>query len=317
MLLHTPVLLEESLKGLLTGTAGWYVDGTAGAGGHSFELLSRLGADGRLLALDQDAMAIDLVRERLKPFGDRARIGQSNFSQLKAVAEAEGIESVQGVLLDLGVSSMQLDRAERGFSFMHPGPLDMRMDARLAMTAADVLRFLPEKELATVLWRYGEESAARRIAAAVTEELRRGGDAALRTTDALADLVVRVKGRKGRIHPATQTFQALRIYVNGELDVLEEGLEAALNLLAPGGRLAVITFHSLEDRMVKKFMVAHEGRMEALARGGSRWAGELPRGRRVTRKPIVPSETECDGNPRARSAKLRILERLVDDGKTK
>jgi 16S rRNA (cytosine1402-N4)-methyltransferase len=226
------------------------------------------------------------------------------------VADRHGIQSVRGVLLDLGVSSPQLDRAERGFSFRHDSPLDMRMDDRQDLTAARLLAEQPPRELALLLRRYGEEPAARRIAAAVAAARAHGEP--LETTTQLAELVARVKGgRRGRIHPATQTFQALRIAVNDELGALAAGLPAALDLLAPGGRLAVISFHSLEDRMVKRFMADHVGRMESLAKGGERWAGQLPRARRVTHKPVVASEQEIAVNPRARSAKLRVMERMA------
>jgi 16S rRNA (cytosine1402-N4)-methyltransferase len=212
--------------------------------------------------------------------------------------------------MDLGVSSMQLDEAARGFSFREEAPLDMRMDDRQELTAAELLRRLSPEDLAQVLRRYGEEPMAKRIAKAAGAALARGEP--LETTTQLAALVERAKGgRRGRIHPATQTFQALRIAVNGELEALEQALPAALDLLEPGGRLAVISFHSLEDRMVKQFMTAHEGRMESLARGGARWSGTLPRARRVARKPVTPSEEEVRRNPRSRTAKLRVLERMA------
>jgi 16S rRNA (cytosine1402-N4)-methyltransferase len=311
---HVSVLLNESLDGLLTNSDGWYVDGTAGAGGHAFALLSRLGEKGRLLALDQDETAISLTASRLAPFGDRAVVMRANFSELAEVIQKLNIHSVCGVLLDLGVSSMQLDCSERGFSFMQNGPLDMRMDQRNSWTAAAAIRELTEEDLARVLRQYGEEPRARVIAREIARELRQEGPDALQTTDQLSRLVGRVKRRTGRTHPATQTFQALRILVNRELEALEQGLQAAFDLLVPGGRLAVITFHSLEDRIVKQFMVAHEGRMESLAKGGQRWAGELPRGRRINKKPIVPSAKEMEENPRGRSAKLRILERWQENG---
>ncbi len=307
---HLPVLLEETVARLVTAPGGWYVDGTVGAGGHAAALLAAAGLDAHLLALDRDAAALDLARAALAPFGGRAVLERANFAELAAVAERHGLREVRGVLLDLGVSSMQLDRAERGFSFQQEAPLDMRMDERQDRTAAGLLRELPEEELAEVLRRFGEEPLARRIAQAVARARARGELPA--TTTELAELVSRAKGgRRGRTHPATQTFQALRIAVNGELAALEQALPAALDLLAPGGRLAVISFHSLEDRMVKRFMADHEGRMESLAKGGSRWSGQLPRARRVTRKAVVATEEEIARNPRARSAKLRVLERMA------
>lgn len=309
-MVHVPVLLEETVARLVTVPSGWYVDGTAGAGGHAAAILAAAGLDARLLALDRDGEALALAQDALAPFGARAILQRANFSELAEVAARCGVREARGVLLDLGVSSMQLDRAERGFSFMRDSPLDMRMDDRQELTAAGLLKRSSPEQLADVLWRYGEERMARRIAKAVAAALARG--APLETTAQLAELVSQVKGgRRGRIHPATQTFQALRIAVNGELAALEAALPAALGLLAPGGRLAVISFHSLEDRMVKQFMAAHEGRMESLAKGGARWIGQLPRARRVTRKAIVATEAEVERNPRARSAKLRVLERMA------
>ena len=309
-MVHVPVLLEETVARLVTEPGGWYVDGTAGAGGHAAAILAAAGLDARLLALDRDADALELARAALAPFGDRVVLERADFAGLAAVAARHGVREVRGVLLDLGVSSMQLDRPERGFSFLRDGPLDMRMDARQELTAAGLLRQLAPAALAEVLWRYGEEPMARRIAKAVAAALARGEP--LDTTAQLAALVAQAKGgRRGRVHPATQTFQALRIAVNGELAALEQALPAALELLAPGGRLAVISFHSLEDRMVKQFMAAHEGRMESLAKGGARWSGRLPRARRVTRKAVGPADEEIARNPRARSAKLRVLERMA------
>jgi 16S rRNA (cytosine1402-N4)-methyltransferase len=309
-MVHVPVLLEETVARLVTEPGGWYVDGTAGAGGHAAAILAAAGLDARLLALDRDGEALALAQAALAPFGERAILQRANFSELAEVAARCGIRSARGVLLDLGVSSMQLDRAERGFSFMRDSPLDMRMDDRQELTAAGLLRRLSPEQLADVLWRYGEERMSRRIAKAVADAKARG--APLETTAQLAELVSQAKGgRRGRTHPATQTFQALRIAVNGELTALEAALPAALELLAPGGRLAVISFHSLEDRIVKQFMAAHEGCMESLAKGGARWIGQMPRAQRVTRKAVVATEAEMERNPRARSAKLRVLERMA------
>ena len=269
-MVHVPVLLEETVARLVTEPGGWYVDGTAGAGGHAAAILAAAGLDARLLALDRDADALELARAALAPFGDRVVLERADFAGLAAVAARHGVREVRGVLLDLGVSSMQLDRPERGFSFLRDGPLDMRMDARQELTAAGLLRQLAPAALAEVLWRYGEEPMARRIAKAVAAALARGEP--LDTTAQLAALVAQAKGgRRGRVHPATQTFQALRIAVNGELAALEQALPAALELLAPGGRLAVISFHSLEDRLVKQFMAATRA-------GWSRWPRAAPAG---------------------------------------
>ena len=309
---HIPVLLRETVERLVpAGEAApgtWYIDGTAGAGGHSAAILDAAGPQARLLALDRDADAVELARARLAPYGERATVVRAEFSEMGEVARGLGIGAVAGILLDLGVSSMQLDRPERGFGFMRDGPLDMRMDERQPETAATLLARLDEAELARIFRDYGEEPAARRVAHAIVEAREAGRLPA--TTSELAELVSRAKGgRRGRIHPATQTFQALRIAVNGELDALDRALPAALYLLAPGGRLAVISFHSLEDRRVKRFMAAHEGRMESLPMGGERWCGQEPRGRRTDRRAVVAGEEEAARNPRARSAKLRVIER--------
>lgn len=309
-MVHVPVLLEETVARLVTEPGGWYVDGTAGAGGHASALLAAAGLDARLLALDRDGAALALAKDALAPFGDRAILERANFLEMAEVAARHGLRDIRGILLDLGVSSMQLDRPERGFSFLRDSPLDMRMDDRQELTAAGLLKRLSPAELADLLRRYGEEPMSRRIAKAVAEALARGEP--VETTAQLAELVSRAKGgRRGRTHPATQTFQALRIAVNGELAALEAVLPLALGLLAPGGRLAVISFHSLEDRMVKQFMAAHEGRMESLAKGGSRWIGQLPRARRVTRKAVSATEEEMARNLRSRTAKLRVLERMA------
>ena len=309
-MVHVPVLLEETVARLVTEPGGWYIDGTAGAGGHAAAVLAAAGLDARLLALDRDGEALGMAKDALAPFGVRAILERANFTEMAEVAARRGVRGVRGILLDLGVSSMQLDRAERGFSFMRDSPLDMRMDDRQELTAAELLRRLTQAELADLLRRFGEEPMARRIAKGVAEALARGEP--IETTAQLAELVSRAKGgRRGRTHPATQAFQALRIAVNGELAALEAVLPIALDLLAPGGRLAVISFHSLEDRMVKRFMAAHEGRMESLAKGGSRWIGQLPRARRVTRKAVSAAEEEMARNPRSRTAKLRVLERMA------
>lgn len=309
-MVHNPVMLEETVSRLVTEPGGWYLDATAGAGGHSAALLAAAGLDARLLALDRDGDALELARAALAPFGERAVLERANFSEMAEVAGHRGLGGFRGILMDLGVSSMQLDRPERGFSFRFDGPLDMRMDDREGRTAARLLAEAGEGELEDILRRYGEEPMARRIAKALVGARERGE--APETTGQLAELVERAAGgRRGKIHPATRTFQALRIAVNGELEALEKALPAALGLLAPGGRLAVISFHSLEDRIAKQFMVAHEGRMESLARGGARWTGQEPRARRVGRKPTCPTEEETSRNPRARSAKLRVLERMA------
>jgi 16S rRNA (cytosine1402-N4)-methyltransferase len=309
-MVHVPVLLEEVVGALVASPGGTYLDATAGAGGHASALLAAAGRDARLLAMDRDGEALELARAALAPFGERANLERANFAQMAEVAARRGLAGFRGILMDLGVSSMQLDRPQRGFSFRADAPLDMRMDDREDVTAAELLKRLDERELETILRRYGEEPMARRVATALAGAVARGEP--LETTGQLAERVAAAKGgRRGRIHPATLTFQALRMAVNRELESLETALPAALDLLAPGGRLAVISFHSLEDRMVKQFMVAHEGRMESLAKGGSRWVGRRPRARRVGRKPVCPTQAEIERNPRARTAKLRVLERMA------
>jgi 16S rRNA (cytosine1402-N4)-methyltransferase len=288
---HEPVLLRETLELLAVRPGGSYADGTVGLGGHAAEVLRRSAPDGRLLAVDRDPEALELSRERLAEFGPRVRLEHADWKDLPALL---GDERPQGVLLDLGVSSLQLDTPERGFSFRADGPLDMRMDRTGGPTAADVVNRMPESELADVLYQLGEEHASRRIARAIVRARQR---VHLRTTGELADLVRGAAGRpRGRgLDPATLTFQALRIYVNRELEGLRPALEEIAARLAPGGRLAVIAFHSLEDREVKNAF-------RDLARGDYRL---------LTRKPLRPSDEEVTRNPRARSARLRGLERAA------
>jgi 16S rRNA (cytosine1402-N4)-methyltransferase len=286
--LHEPVLLAECMELLAVRPGGFWVDGTVGAGGHAAEMLRRSAPDGRLLACDRDAEALRVAAEALAPFGPRARLVQADFRDLPDLLD----DAPNGMLLDLGVSSMQLDRPERGFGLKTDGPLDMRMDQRGGMTAADVVNRLPEGELADIIYRYGEERASRRIARRIVEARRR---AHLRTTVELAEIVRSAarRPRGAKIDPATLTFQALRIHVNRELEGLGEAFASLARRLAPGGRLAVIAFHSLEDREVK-----HAFR--SLSATGFRV---------LTRKPLRPGEDEVRRNPRARSARLRVLER--------
>jgi 16S rRNA (cytosine1402-N4)-methyltransferase len=307
--MHQSVLLEESVSLLNIREGGIYIDGTAGSGGHAEAVLERIGESGVLLAIDRDREALERTGRRLSRFGDRVRLMQGNYAEMATLARLAGIGSADGILLDLGVSSDQLDTARRGFSFMHDGPLDMRMDQGAALNAADVVNSFSERELAQAFREFGEERAARKVASAI---VARRKERPFETTADLAEFISDVKGgRRGRIHPATQAFQAIRMVVNGELDGVERGLLEGAGLLNDGGRLAVISFHSLEDRIVKRFFTAHEGRWESLAAGGERWEGELPAMKRITRKPVQPGEEECDTNPRARSAKLRVAERVA------
>lgn len=304
---HVPVLLAEALEGLSLLEDGWYVDATYGRGGHSAGILARLGGRGRLLALDKDPEAVGHAREKFAADG-RFTVAHADFSSLGSVVRPWlGSHRLAGVLLDLGVSSPQLDAAGRGFSFSGDGPLDMRMNTMQARTAASWLAEVEEAELVRVLREYGEEPRARRIAAAIVAAR---GKTPLTTTRALAELVASVAPRgRGRTHPATRVFQALRIVVNAELDALENALTEAVVLLAGGGRLVVISFHSLEDRIVKRF-IARE------TRGDPAYAGlpdipirARPRLRRVGRL-IRPSVEEVRSNPRSRSARLRVAEKL-------
>ena len=305
--MHQSVLLAEVVTGLALRPGGIVVDGTLGAGGHSAALAEVVGAQGRVVALDRDAGALERAQQKLGEVASRCTLVQSSFAKMDEVVTGLGLKEVDGILLDIGISSDQLDDPDRGFSFMREGPLDMRMDLEAPVTAADLLNTLPEEELVRVLRRYGEEPRARAIAQKVVGQR---GAVPFRRTGQLADLVMEIYGgRRGRIHPATLTFQALRIAVNGELDALEAGLEAGLRILKVGGRMAVITFHSLEDRIVKQFFVEHQGRMESLPEGGAKWVGALPKMTILTRKPVVATDEECRGNPRARSAKLRVAER--------
>lgn len=306
---HTPVMVDEVLAGLAPRSEGTYVDATFGRGGHCRALLERLGSDARVFALDRDPTAVAEGRRR---FGQdpRLRLDQGRFGSLAEHAERWDVSGrVDGVLFDLGVSSPQLDAPERGFSFQQDGALDMRMDPTSGQSAADWLAEAPVSEIADVLRRYGEERAAMRIARAIERARARGR--APRTTRELAELIAGcVPGRERHKHPATRSFQAIRIYINRELEELEQGLAAAVDILAEGGRLAVISFHSLEDRRVKRF-IRDQASTGEVVKGLPLPVGE----RRATLKPIGrlqrPSDAEARANPRARSARLRLAERLA------
>ena len=302
---HIPVLLEETLGALAVRPDGLYVDGTAGGGGHSFAIASRL-RGGRLLALDRDPDAVEAAGRRLA--GLPAVVVQANFTEMEQVLAAEGLGPADGILLDIGVSSHQLDTAERGFSYHMDAPLDMRM-SQSGRTAADLVNTLDERELASIFFRFGEEKYARPIARAIVRE--RAGQP-VETTGRLADIIRQAVPASYRRegHPARRVFQALRIAVNGELDCLSEALDTAFRCLKPGGRLAVITFHSLEDRMVKQ-------RFAALCKGCTCppdfpvcVCGRTPAARLILRKPAEASAQELADNPRARSAKLRCIEKI-------
>lgn len=312
---HVSVLLAETLEGLAPRANATCVDGTLGGAGHAEALLAATEPGGRLLGLDADPAAINRGQARLARFGDRAILRQANFGQIAEVARDAGFTAVDAVLLDLGLSSYQLGEAERGFSFQSPGPLDMRMDPGLPLTADEIVNTWPQDELADLIYRYGEETRSRRVARAIVDARP------LHTTVALAEVISRALGgqRGQRIHPATRIFQALRIAVNDELGVLERTLPDLVALLAPGGRLAIITFHSLEDRIVKQFVQREtrdcicdlSPRLMRTAGATACRCGHHATLRAVTRKPIQPSETEIKLNMRSRSAKLRIAERLA------
>lgn len=298
---HRPVLLEETVGALSVRPGGRYVDGTIGRAGHTQAILARGGV---VLGIDRDDAALSDVGA----LGlDGLTIAKGNHGDMASIARAHGWDAVDGVLLDLGVSSPQLDEAERGFSFLREGPLDMRMDRSGGETAADLVNGADAERLAEIFRTLGEEPQARRIARALVAAREKGTRFA--TTKDLADFVERLIGRHGGHHPATRVFQALRMAVNDELGELVRALDGGLAILKPGGRFAVITFESLSDRIVKRFFAAHVGKMRALQQGGEAWEGDEPKARAVTRKAVVAGAAELELNPRARSAKLRVIER--------
>jgi 16S rRNA (cytosine1402-N4)-methyltransferase len=311
--IHRSVLLRELVDSMAVSNGQRFIDGTLGAAGHAEALLQAL-PQSQLIGIDRDPQAIQAASQRLAPFAERAHCVQGRYSELASIAAQFGWQQVDGVFLDIGVSSPQIDDPQRGFSFRFTGPLDMRMNPQDSLTAANILNDYSEKELADIFYHYGEERMARRVARAV---VARRDDKAWETTDEFAELLERIVGR-GRQHglpPATRCFQALRIAVNGELDELRGGLDAALSLLRPGGRLAVISFHSLEDRIVKHFL-RHEA-------ASCTCPPELPvcvcdkkaRLAIITKRPITASAAELAENPRAASAKLRVAERLPNGAK--
>ncbi len=301
---HLPVLYKEIIHALQPKAAGLYVDGTLGAGGHSAGILETSAPSGELLGLDLDPQALAIARERLAPFGSRAHIVQASYVDMVAEAARLGWKQVDGVVLDLGVSSMQLDTPERGFSFLQDGPLDMRFTPNASLSAADLVNTIPENDLADLIFRYGEERLSRRIARVIV------ANRPLTTTRALADLVLKAIGKKERIHPATRTFQALRIAVNGELESIETVLPLAVSLLRSGGRLAVISFHSLEDRIVKEYFRRESTDCLCPPRQPICTCGHKAILKELNRKPIEAGEEEKTSNSRARSAKLRVIEKL-------
>jgi 16S rRNA (cytosine1402-N4)-methyltransferase len=311
---HRTVLLHETVDLIRPRPGGVYVDGTLGGGGHAGELLQRSGPDGIVVGLDQDAAAVTRCRDRLAAFGARAILRQENFRHLAAVLRGIGIDTVDGIVLDLGLSWFHVRSPERGFSFLADGPLDMRMDAGSRSTAADLVNTLSRKELVRILREYGEEKKAEAIAKAIERARSRGP---ITSTAQLAQVVSSVfpPYPPRRTHPATLTFQALRIAVNDELGALRDGLDQMIPLLRPGGRLAVITFHSLEDRIVKQTFVERARACVCPPRLPECRCGKQVELKVVTKRPVVPSEEEIRANPAARSAKLRVAEKLPHSSK--
>ncbi len=308
---HEPVMLHEAIEALAVRPGGRYVDATLGLGGHSSAIVAAAQPGGRLLAIDRDPRAITVAADRLAPFGDAVVLARGEFADIASICDAHGFRPVDGILFDLGVSSMQLDAPGGGFSFQRDEPLDMRMDPDGGVTAADIVNTYDEAELAALIWELGEERHSRRIARAIVA--RRP----LHSTASLANLVEGVARRSGgkpgeRIHPATRTFQALRIAVNGELDQIERALVDAETLLGPGGRIAVISFHSLEDRAVKTFFRDRARDCVCPPRQPVCTCDHRATLREISRKVSRPTDDEVARNPRSRSARLRVAESIVD-----
>jgi 16S rRNA (cytosine1402-N4)-methyltransferase len=299
---------KETLEFLRPSPGGVYVDATLGGGGHAARICAQV-KDGLVIGLDRDPAALARAQEVLQPFGKMCRLCHAPFSKMKEVLQEMNVVCVQGILMDLGFSSDQIEDPARGFSFMEDGPLDMRMNPNDPFTAADLLNTWSERDLRDCFWRLGEEREGSRIARMVVT--RRETQPWERTLD-LASAIEQLNPRRGRrTHPATKVFQALRIMVNRELDELDEGLLQAAELLEPGGRLAVISFHSLEDRTVKNFFKLHSSKWENLQEGGSKQVGQLPLGQIVTRRAVKAGEDEQRENPRSRSACLRVWEKVA------
>lgn len=307
---HTSVLLHETVDGLNVRPDGIYVDATLGGGGHAFEVCSRLGGKGRFIGIDQDADAIEAAKKRLEGFGEKVTIIRSNYRDMKPQLQKRGIDSVDGIVVDLGVSSYQLDTADRGFSYRVDAPLDMRMDQRQEMTARDIVNDYSEADLYRVIRDYGEERFAKNIAKHIVEARQK---APVETTGQLNEIIRRsipMKIQKTSGHPSKRTFQAIRIELNSELEVLKCSLDDMIDMLRPGGRICIITFHSLEDRIVKSTFRKNEDPCICPANFPVCVCGRTSKGKVITRKPILPSEEEMESNSRSKSAKLRIFERI-------
>lgn len=302
--MHKPVLVKEVIELLIRKPSGVYVDCTVGSGGHAEAILDRLHGQGMVVGIDKDAEAIERARVRLAKWKGQVMLIQGDFRNISEIMSQVGVQEVDGILMDLGISSEQIEDISRGFSWMGDGPLDMRMDKRGNLTAEKLVNELSEQELADLIFRYGEERKSRRIARAIVRE--REKRRIERTSDLSAIVSKAVGGRCGRLHPTTRTFMALRIVVNDELGAIQEGLQKAVNILRIGSRIGVISFHSLEDRIVKRFFISYVGGREV---DFQHIALNL-----ITRKPIQATEEEKRCNPRARSAKFRVAERIAKNG---
>ena len=310
---HIPIMLEQVIEGLDIKPDGIYVDGTLGGGGHSYEIAKRLVSGGRLIGIDQDEAAINAAGARLSEFNDRVTIVRSNYAQMVSVLHSLDINRVDGILLDLGVSSHQLDNAERGFSYMEDAPLDMRMDRRQEKTAWDIVNYYSQAELTRIIRDYGEDKFAAKIAAKIIGFRE---NKPVETTGELAEIIKSAIPMKYRLtggHPAKRTFQAIRIELNRELEILEESIEGMLDILSDRGRMAVITFHSLEDRIVKSAFKKAESPCTCPPDFPICVCGKKSKGFVASRKPLIPSDEETERNPRAKSSKLRIFVRKREE----
>ena len=307
---HVSVLAEECIQALNLRPDGVYVDGTTGGGGHSLRIAQQLGPAGRLICIDRDEEALAAASRRLEAYRDRVTFVKSNFAQIAQVIEGQGLAGVDGILFDLGVSSYQLDNGDRGFSYMHDAPLDMRMDRSQPFSAWDVVNTYTQEQLRQILWEYGEERYSGRVAAAIVQQRE---ESPIETTGQLAQVIreaMPAAARREKQHPAKRSFQAIRIEDNGELRAVEQAMEGSVDKLLPGGRLAVISFHSLEDRIVKKIFAQQAKGCTCPPEFPVCVCGKKPRLKLISRGVITAGQKELDENPRARSAKLRVAERI-------